>query len=308
MFLNDVGGSYRLKFTQEESDSFHAFFAGGVDSMTIEHFQDGMPKIGDSGDDAAEASAAASSAPRIIIAGAPASGKGTQCERIVEKYGIKHISTGDLLRAAVVAETELGQKAKGHMEKGELVPDELLIPLVADGLSATEEGWLLDGFPRTQPQAQALKDSGVVPDVLLVLDVPDEELTGRCVDRRLDPISGKIYHLKNNPPEDEEVALLFAWPGFYVERPFSVSSVEDHVPTRYLLYTQGETTLEHLREQGVSHVIAGRPRFIHKTYSFLDEATFEREFREPEAALEELLLSQATLVFEKGRYGVWRLE
>ena len=250
VFLNDVGGSYRLKFTQEESDSFHAFFAGGVDSMTIEHFQDGMPKIGDSGDDAAEASAAASSAPRIIIAGAPASGKGTQCERIVEKYGIKHISTGDLLRAAVVAETELGQKAKGHMEKGELVPDELLIPLVADGLSATEEGWLLDGFPRTQPQAQALKDSGVVPDVLLVLDVPDEELTGRCVDRRLDPISGKIYHLKNNPPEDEEVAARL------IQRS---DDTAEKIQTRLRLYHENKDAVCAVFADQVRRVDGNRP-------------------------------------------------
>ena len=250
VFLNDVGGSYRLKFTQAESDSFHAFFAGGVDSMTIEHFQDGMPKIGDSGDDAAEASAAASSAPRIIIAGAPASGKGTQCERIVEKYGIKHISTGDLLRAAVVAETELGQKAKGHMEKGELVPDELLIPLVADGLSATEEGWLLDGFPRTQPQAQALKDSGVVPDVLLVLDVPDEELTGRCVDRRLDPISGKIYHLKNNPPEDEEVAARL------IQRS---DDTAEKIQTRLRLYHENKDAVCAVFADQVRRVDGNRP-------------------------------------------------
>ena len=151
------------------------------------------------------APAARASAPRIIISGAPASGKGTQCEGIVETYGVKHISTGDLLRAAVVQGTELGRKAKGFMERGELVPDELLIPLVAEGLKGNRQGWLLDGFPRTQVQAEALRDAGVVPDALIVLEVPDELLVERCVHRRIDPETGKIYHLVTNPPESADV-------------------------------------------------------------------------------------------------------
>jgi adenylate kinase len=167
----------------------------------------------------AEAEPTSEQKPRIMIVGAPASGKGTQCERLVEKYGLKLIGTGDLLRAAVVAGTELGTSAKAHMDKGEVVPDELLLPVVIAGLTErgdggarggatgeVEGGWLLDGFPRTAEQAQALKDAGIMPDVLLVLDVPDEELTARTVHRRLDPVSGKLYHLKTDPPESEEVA------------------------------------------------------------------------------------------------------
>ena len=231
-FLNDVGSSYRLVFTQEESDSFHSFISGGVANMSIDHFQAGMPKIASSDAPAEEpAPAEAAKAPRIIIAGAPASGKGTQCERLVEKYGIKHISTGDLLRAAVVAETDLGKNAKGHMEKGELVPDELLIPLVAEGLTGVTEGWLLDGFPRTQVQAQALKDAGILPDVLLVLDVPDEELTGRCVNRRMDPVSGKIYHLETNPPENDEVAARLVQRG---------DDTAEKIQTRLKLYHENK--------------------------------------------------------------------
>ena len=117
--------------------------------------------------------------PRIIIAGAPASGKGAQCERIRAKYGIDIIGTGDLLRAAVANDSnELGRAAKSYMDKGETVPDELLVPLVVERLighgneEAQSRGWLLDGFPRTAEQAEALKSAGVVPDLLLVIDVP----------------------------------------------------------------------------------------------------------------------------------------
>ena len=251
VFVNDVGSSHRLAFTQEESDSFHAFVSEGVDSMTIEHFQTNMSKIGASEKSADEAPAAdaAGAAPRIIISGAPASGKGTQCERLVAKYGIKHISTGDLLRAAVVAETDLGKSAKGYMEKGELVPDELLIPLVAEGLADVSEGWLLDGFPRTQGQAQALKDAGIIPDVLLVLDVPDEELTGRCVDRRLDPVSGKIYHLKTSPPENDEVAARL------VQR---ADDTAEKIQTRLKLYHENKDAVCSVFADQVRHVDGNR--------------------------------------------------
>ena len=194
--------------------------------------------------------AVAAAPTNVVIFGPPGVGKGTQSKHLAKRYGLCHISTGDLLRAAVVAETELGQQAKGHMEKGELVPDELLIPLVADGLSATEEGWLLDGFPRTQPQAQALKDSGVVPDVLLVLDVPDEELTGRCVDRRLDPISGKIYHLKNNPPEDEEVAARL------IQRS---DDTAEKIQTRLRLYHENKDAVCAVFADQVRRVDGNRP-------------------------------------------------
>ena len=200
-------------------------------------------------DDEAPAADAAGAAPRIIISGAPASGKGTQCERLVAKYGIKHISTGDLLRAAVVAETDLGKSAKGYMEKGELVPDELLIPLVAEGLADVSEGWLLDGFPRTQGQAQALKDAGIIPDVLLVLDVPDEELTGRCVDRRLDPVSGKIYHLKTSPPENDEVAARL------VQR---ADDTAEKIQTRLKLYHENKDAVCSVFADQVRHVDGNR--------------------------------------------------
>ncbi|KAL3945616.1 MAG: hypothetical protein SGBAC_000272 [Bacillariaceae sp.] len=144
----------------------------------------------------------------IIIAGAPASGKGTQCEVIKSELGVVHLSTGDMLRAAVAAETEVGKMAKDFMDSGKLVPDEVIIGIVKDRLDESdckENGWLLDGFPRTQAQAKALEDAGVSADCFLFLDVPDSVLVERVVGRRTDPVTGKIYHMTFSPPEDEEI-------------------------------------------------------------------------------------------------------
>ena len=147
--------------------------------------------------------------PKIIIAGAPASGKGTQCEFIVEKFGVVHISTGDALRAAVKAGTDVGKMAKEYMDKGGLVPDDVMIGIVKSRLAeddCKEKGWLLDGFPRTGVQAKAMEDAGIKADKFVLLNVPDDVLVERCVGRRSDPETGKIYHLKfNPPPSDPEV-------------------------------------------------------------------------------------------------------
>jgi len=148
-------------------------------------------------------------APKIIIAGAPASGKGTQCEYIVEKFGVVHISTGDALRAEVKAGSDLGKLAKEYMDKGGLVPDEVMIGIVKSRLAESDckdKGWLLDGFPRTGVQAQAMSDAGIEAEKFILLNVPDATLIERCVGRRSDPETGKIYHLKfNPPPADPEV-------------------------------------------------------------------------------------------------------
>lgn len=146
---------------------------------------------------------------RVMISGAPASGKGTQCGLIVEKYGLVHISTGDLLRAEVAAGTENGIKAKDYMTKGQLVPDEIVVTMVKERLAQPDvqgKGWLLDGYPRNLTQAESLEALGISPDVFIVLDAPDEVLLERVVGRRLDPVTGKIYHFKYSPPENEEVA------------------------------------------------------------------------------------------------------
>lgn len=151
---------------------------------------------------------AGESPPRLIIAGAPASGKGTQCEIIKDKYGVVHLSTGDMLRAAVAAGTDVGKQAKDFMDAGKLVPDEVIIGVVKDRLDESdcvESGWLLDGFPRTPAQAEALADAGVSADCFIFLNVPDDVLVERVVGRRTDPETGKIYHMTFSPPEDEEV-------------------------------------------------------------------------------------------------------
>ena len=146
---------------------------------------------------------------RIIICGAPASGKGTQCENIVEKYGVVHISTGDALRLEVRNGTELGKQAKEAMEAGKLVSDELIISIVKARLDQEDcntKGWLLDGFPRSGPQAEALAAAGITATHFLLLEVDSQILVERCVGRRSDPVTGKIYHLKfNPPPEDPEI-------------------------------------------------------------------------------------------------------
>ena len=160
---------------------------------------------------AAKSSAAESTTLKVIIAGAPASGKGTQCELIVAKYGLMHLSTGDLLRAEVAAGSEAGLAAKAFMEAGNLVPDEVIISMVKNRLAqpdAAEKGWLLDGFPRAVSQAVALESAGIRPDVFLLLDVPDDFIVERVVGRRLDPDTGKIYHLKFAPPPEDIVERL----------------------------------------------------------------------------------------------------
>ncbi|XVF37295.1 hypothetical protein REPUB_Repub19eG0133800 [Reevesia pubescens] len=146
---------------------------------------------------------------KVMISGAPASGKGTQCELITQKYGLVHIAAGDLLRAEVAAASENGKRAKEFMEKGELVPDEIVVMMVKERLLQTdsqEKGWLLDGYPRSSSQAAALEDFGICPDHFILLEVPEDILVERVVGRRLDPLTGKIYHLKYSPPENNEIA------------------------------------------------------------------------------------------------------
>lgn len=146
---------------------------------------------------------------KVMISGAPASGKGTQCQLITSKYDLVHIAAGDLLRAEIAAGSENGKQAKKYMEKGQLVPDEIVVMMVKDRLSqpdSAEKGWLLDGYPRSSSQATALQAYGFKPDLFVLLDVPQEILVDRVVGRRLDPITGKIYHLTYSPPETEEIA------------------------------------------------------------------------------------------------------
>jgi len=142
---------------------------------------------------------------RLILLGAPGAGKGTQAQFICEKYDIPQISTGDMLRAAVKAGTELGVMAKQIMDAGGLVSDELIINLVKERIAEDDcaKGFLFDGFPRTIPQAEALKESGVPIDGIVEIDVADEEIIKRMSGRRVHPGSGRTYHLVFNAPKVE---------------------------------------------------------------------------------------------------------
>ena len=142
---------------------------------------------------------------RLILLGAPGAGKGTQATFICQKYGIPQISTGDMLRAAVKAGTPLGIEAKKVMDAGGLVSDELIINLVKERIAQSDcaNGFLFDGFPRTIPQADAMKAAGVKIDYVLEIDVPFEAIVERMSGRRSHPASGRTYHVKFNPPKVE---------------------------------------------------------------------------------------------------------
>ena len=142
---------------------------------------------------------------RIILLGAPGAGKGTQAQFLMNKYGIPQISTGDMLRAAIKEGSALGLAAKQVMDAGQLVSDDLIIGLVKERISKADcaKGFLLDGFPRTIPQADAMKANGVVVDHVIEFDVPDDVIVERMSGRRVHPASGRVYHVSYNPPKVE---------------------------------------------------------------------------------------------------------
>ena len=142
---------------------------------------------------------------RLILLGGPGAGKGTQANYIKERYGIPQISTGDMLRAAISAGTEMGKAAKAVMDAGQLVSDEIIIGLVKDRIKQPDcaKGFLFDGFPRTIPQAEAMKAAGVPIDYVVEIDVPDAEIIKRMSGRRVHLASGRTYHLVFNPPRIE---------------------------------------------------------------------------------------------------------
>lgn len=151
---------------------------------------------------------------RMILVGPPGAGKGTQAARLVDTFRIKHISSGDMLRAAVRERTALGQQAEGFMKAGQLVPDDVVIGMVLERIAKPDcaQGFMLDGFPRTRPQAEALDKAmtaaGVNLDAVLLIEVPDGLLEERAIHRRTDPVTGTIYHLKYNPPPADVLGRL----------------------------------------------------------------------------------------------------
>ena len=144
---------------------------------------------------------------RIVLFGCPGAGKGTQAEFIEKRYGIPQVSTGDMLRAAIQAGDEIGQKASALMKAGHLVPDEIMIDLVKARIVQPdcERGFLLDGFPRTSAQAVALRENDVAIDAVIEIVVPDDQIISRMSGRRVHLASGRSYHIKFNPPEREGV-------------------------------------------------------------------------------------------------------
>ena len=140
---------------------------------------------------------------RVILLGAPGAGKGTQAGFITKKFAIPQISTGDMLRAAVKAESPLGLKVKNVMATGGLVADDIIIDLIKERIQADDcaNGFLFDGFPRTIPQAEALREAGVEIDHVIEIAVEDEEIVSRIAGRRMHPASGRTYHVEHNPPK-----------------------------------------------------------------------------------------------------------
>ncbi|XP_075501386.1 adenylate kinase, chloroplastic isoform X1 [Primulina tabacum] len=183
---------------------------------------------------------------RVMISGAPASGKGTQCELITEKYDLVHVAAGDLLRAEIAASSKNGKLAKEYMEKGQLVPNEIVVMMVKNRLSqqdSQEKGWLLDGYPRSASQANALKGFGFDPDIFILLEVPEDILVERVVGRRLDPVTGKIYHLKYSPPETDEIAARLTQRFDDTEEKVKLRLVTHNTNVEDVLSIYGDVTL-----------------------------------------------------------------
>lgn len=203
----------------------------------------------------------------ILLMGPPGAGKGTQAERLVEDFKLKHISTGDMFRAAVKAGTELGKEAKKYMDAGGLVPDAVTIGVVREGLSSPEckESFMLDGFPRTMDQAIALDkilaDLGMKLDAVVNIGVPDSELVGRVTGRRLCKACGASYHVTFNPSKVEDVCDKCG--GSLYQRD---DDKEETVKNRLKAYhSQTEPLIEYYTKQGIFKDINGQ-QDIDKVY------------------------------------------
>jgi len=195
---------------------------------------------------------------RLILLGAPGAGKGTQANYIKEKYNIPQISTGDMLRAAIAQGTELGLAAKKVMDSGALVSDDIIIGLVKERLKQDDckNGYLFDGFPRTIAQADAMKDAGVGVDYVLEFDVPDDLIVERISGRRSHPGSGRVYHIKFNPPKVEGVDDVTGEP--LVQRP---DDLPETVQKRLQVYhNQTEVLLGYYNKWAQSGE-AGAPKY-----------------------------------------------
>jgi adenylate kinase len=210
----------------------------------------------------------------LVLLGAPGSGKGTQAERIAPAFGVPHISTGDMLRAALKAGSDLGLAAKGFMDKGELVPDEVVVGIIRERLAQPDaaRGFMLDGFPRTIEQAEALDEmlSGAgraITDVLLI-DVPEEELVRRLAGRRTCRNCGKGYHVEFDPPKTEGVCD--ACGGEVYQR---ADDNEATVRNRLAVFSrQTEPLIDYYRSRGVLKTVFGGGRMPNDVYGDVQKA------------------------------------
>lgn len=193
---------------------------------------------------------------RIVFLGPPGAGKGTQASLLAEKYGIKKISTGDILREAVRKGTELGKKAKKYMDAGELVPDDIIIGLIEEQIEGIDS-FILDGFPRTIRQAEALDDllaeRGKPLTHVVFVSVPDEEIVKRLTARRVCPKCGAVYNLIYNPPKRDEICDVCGTP--LVQRS---DDREDVIRNRLKVYRENTAPLiDYYREKGIFYEVDG---------------------------------------------------
>lgn len=188
---------------------------------------------------------------RIILLGAPGAGKGTQAQFLMNQFSIPQISTGDMLRAAIKAGSDLGKQAKAVMDAGQLVSDDIMIGLVQERVTQAdcENGFLLDGFPRTIPQADAMQAAGIAVEYILEFDVADDVIVKRMAGRRVHPGSGRVYHVEHNPPQQADVDDLTGEPLVIRE-----DDKEATVRKRLAIYHEQTKPLisyyRHLAEQG----------------------------------------------------------
>ena len=203
---------------------------------------------------------------RLIILGAPGSGKGSQCKWITKDYNVPHISTGDIFRKNISEGTELGKKAKEYMDKGALVPDELVIDLLTSRLDepdCVENGFLLDGFPRTLSQAEALakylESKNISLDKVINIDVDDEEIMSRALNRRTcsNPDCKEIYNMRDNPPKVDGICDKCGAPLFIRDDDNSVT-----VSNRLSVYhNQTEPLIKYYNELGILRTVKGQKEF-----------------------------------------------